>query len=79
MNPWPFPDTIKNARVMVFVDGENLAVRYGKLLGDKPPCSHVTYEPNVFVWSELLNMAHHLTCDLPKSPGNPFSSSTRSA
>ncbi len=64
MNPWPFPPTIKNARVMVFVDGENLAIRYGKLLGGVRPVSHVTYEPNVFVWSELLNMADHVTCEV---------------
>jgi hypothetical protein len=42
---------------MVFVDGENLAVRYGKLLKSmsaEPP-DHVQYEPGVYVWSTGLN------------------------
>jgi len=44
-------------RAMVFVDGENLALRYGNMLtakGVNPP-SHVSYEPNIFVWSTGLN------------------------
>jgi uncharacterized LabA/DUF88 family protein len=42
---------------MLFVDGENLAVRYGNLLqslGQQPP-NHVQYEPRVYVWSRGLN------------------------
>ena len=41
------PDT----RVMVFVDGENLAIRYKAELGDKAPCNHIAYVPDVMVWS----------------------------
>ena len=44
---------------MVFVDGENLAIRYGKKLqkrGDKP-FEHIIYEPNIYVWSKRLNEA----------------------
>lgn len=47
---------------MVFVDGENLAVRYGNLLqsvNTKPP-AHVQYDPGVYVWSrELNNLCYH--------------------
>lgn len=42
---------------MVFVDGENLAIRYGNLLqskGMKAP-GHVFYEPGVYAWSMGLN------------------------
>ena len=42
---------------MVFVDGENLSIRFGKMLnasGRQVP-KHVNYEPNVFVWSVGLN------------------------
>lgn len=42
---------------MVFVDGENLAVRYGNLLRSKSESAptHVIYEPGVYVWSTGLN------------------------
>ena len=62
----PFPDSIKGARVMVFVDGENLAIRYGCVLGGKAPLPHVEYEPDVFVWSKLLNMQHHVSCEVTR-------------
>jgi uncharacterized LabA/DUF88 family protein len=41
------PDT----RVMVFVDGENLAIRYKVQLQAGAPCNHVAYIPDVMVWS----------------------------
>lgn len=40
---------------MMFVDGENLAIRYGALLGNEKPASHVVYEPNIFVWSSYAS------------------------
>ena len=40
---------------MIFVDGENLAIRFGSLLGTSPPESHVSYEKDTYVWSEVLN------------------------
>jgi uncharacterized LabA/DUF88 family protein len=59
------PPYIKqDARVMVFVDGENLAIRYGKILGDQKPQKHITFEPNVFVWSKFANIEHHRNCDV---------------
>jgi len=62
-----------DAPTMVFVDGENLAMRYGALLKERQadPASHIRYEPNVFVWSVWLNnlcvrqrviRKHYYTC-----------------
>jgi len=44
-------------RSMVFVDGENLAIRYGNMVRQesKPTPSHVFYEPDTFVSSTGLN------------------------
>lgn len=61
---YPFPPHIKACRVMYFVDGENLAMRYGALLPPSGPLPHVAYSANTFVWSPLLNMERHTTCDV---------------
>jgi uncharacterized LabA/DUF88 family protein len=51
------PDTLKeSSRLMVFVDGENLAIRYGELIGVNEPDEHVTFERNEFVWSLYCNI-----------------------
>jgi hypothetical protein len=50
-----FPLGMKNARVMIFVDGENLAARYGDLLAGRQPLAHVAYERGVFAWSSYLS------------------------
>ena len=42
---------------MVFVDGENLAIRYGKMLASQQPQNHIRFESNVYVWSAYLNHA----------------------
>jgi uncharacterized LabA/DUF88 family protein len=60
---YPFPEHIKGCRVMVFVDGENLAIRYASMLGSQEPVHHVVHEKGVFVWSRFLNMARHVHCD----------------
>jgi hypothetical protein len=69
-----FPrNTDPTAPTMVFVDGENLAIRYGALLKEhhQELAAHVRYEPNVFVWSVGLNnicvrqrvvRKHYYTC-----------------
>lgn len=50
---------------MFFVDGENLSMRYRDMLGEnKRPCSHVSFEPNVFVWSRILNMTQYRNMDI---------------
>lgn len=46
------------SRVMVFVDGENLAIRYKEELGEKSPVGHIHYEPDVYVWSPYLSRIH---------------------
>jgi hypothetical protein len=38
-------------RIMMFVDGENLAKRYGAMLGGDEPMSHVHYQRDVHIWS----------------------------
>jgi uncharacterized LabA/DUF88 family protein len=43
-------------QIMMFIDGENLAIRYGHLLQDRQPPQHVLYERNVFVWSKHANL-----------------------
>src|SRR5579885_2173458 len=58
----PFPHDIGQCRVMVFVDGEGFACRYGAELGGKAPPKHVKYEPDVFVWSGYLNLKAHVMC-----------------
>ncbi len=45
----------KDHRVMVFVDGENLSIRSGKLLSKEPDPEHVGYEKDVYIWSSILN------------------------
>lgn len=60
----PIPEHIKPCKVMVFVDGENLSIRWKNQLGNLEVPSHVRHEPDVFVWSPLLNMHHHLHCNV---------------
>lgn len=47
---------------MVFVDGENLAIRYGDELKvrDAKPISEVAYDPSVYVWSPRFYNPLHL-------------------
>lgn len=49
------PYTCDLARAMIFVDGENLAIRYGVALSKRTPRPKISYEPNIFVWSPALN------------------------
>jgi uncharacterized LabA/DUF88 family protein len=53
---FPFlSETGGRPRSMVFVDGENLAIRYGNMVQQQTRPKHVVYEPNIFVWSTGLN------------------------
>ena len=56
--PMFFPRTVGSTeRAMVFVDGEGLAIRYGKMLearGATAP-DNTRFEKNVYVWSLSLN------------------------
>jgi uncharacterized LabA/DUF88 family protein len=43
---------------MMFIDGENLAIRYKAELGDREPFGHVAYVPDVMVWSAYASRRH---------------------
>lgn len=47
-------------RVMVFVDGENLAIRYGAMLDGAAPLPHIVYEKDVYVWSRKCNIGERV-------------------
>ncbi len=55
------PYIMDMAKAMYFIDGENLAIRYGAYLKESGfrQASLVDYEPNVFVWSPQLNDDHN--------------------
>ena len=59
------PDNIQpQTKAMIFVDGENLTIRFQELLGEKQPEPHVKYLRDVFVWSRYANIAHHVNCEV---------------
>lgn len=50
---------------MMFIDGENLAIRYAELLTEgKPTQDHVKLEKDVFVWTSYANVRHHERCEV---------------
>ena len=49
---------------MVFIDGENLAIRYAKMQGSTKRAKHIRFEQNVYVWSEYLNLCLHNNCEV---------------
>lgn len=59
-----FPNNIRESRVMIFIDGENLAIRYQEMLGGNSPFDHVNHLTNVFIWSHFLNFETHATCEI---------------
>lgn len=63
MSDIPFPGNLKACRTMVFVDGENLAIRYNDAKGEEPPLSHVCFQKGVYVWSHLLNFGNNKVVD----------------
>jgi|GEM_PF-1226410 len=58
------PNIHGGSKAMMFVDGENLAIRYGEMLGASKPPFHVSFVPNVFVWSTFANAADHTACEI---------------
>ena len=57
MTPLVMYTGLDGIRAMIFVDGENLAIRYGATLkarAETPP-DHVSYMPDVYVWTKSLN------------------------
>jgi hypothetical protein len=52
-----YPFVHESARGYVFVDGEDLAMRYGEMLGGVPPPQNMEswYRPDVAVWAQELS------------------------
>jgi len=59
------PDSLRgHTRAMVFVDGENLAIRYKAWLAGAQPEKHVCFLQDVYVWSRFANIPHHSHCEV---------------
>ena len=58
-----------NSRFMVFVDGENLAIRYKNFIDSNNQSipDHVKYERDVYVWTQYANRHTHRDCALVRS------------
>jgi hypothetical protein len=50
--------TRAETRIMMFTDGENLAKRYGAILGEDAPMSHFHYQRDVYVWSPYASRSN---------------------
>lgn len=63
MNGLLLPFTCDNARAMYFVDGENLAIRYGAAIKelDASPRHGTIHLPDILVWNPILNRQSHET------------------
>ena len=61
----PYPTRTSGNRVMVFVDGENLAARYGSVLGEDNPQPHV--RRSVVCFGSVIKPQHY------PYEGRPFS------
>ncbi len=48
----------------MFVDGENLTMRFAEMLGTKQQPPHVAFLKDVFVWSRLANAGEHVACEI---------------
>ena len=59
------PDNLKaHTKAMMFVDGENLTIRYKNKLGNDTPMDHVKYLENIYVWSNFANIINHINCEV---------------
>jgi hypothetical protein len=64
-NYYYLPENVHaGTKAMMFIDGENLAIRYGEMLGSANPQPHVAYLPDVFVWSRHANAGKHVACEI---------------
>src|SRR5437763_4858767 len=57
-------NTHAGAKAMMFVDGENLAIRFGQILGENSEQPHVVFERNVYVWTRFANIRGHTACEI---------------
>ena len=62
-----FPRNLGNTRVMIFVDGENLAIRYGAMLENDEPYRHVHFKKDTYVWSDYLNIPNQKGIEVIRS------------
>lgn len=54
-----FPSSVRQStRVMMFIDGENLAKRYAAMRGEERQRIHVSFMKDVYVWSPLANRSN---------------------
>jgi uncharacterized LabA/DUF88 family protein len=64
--PKVFPASYQNnARVMIFVDGENLSIRFKSFIDSEKLSKlkdHIGYEKDVYVWSPYLNLQNQSAC-----------------
>lgn len=51
-------------RAMMFIDGENLAIRYKNILGSNAPRPDVEHEADIFVWNVKANVLDHNACEI---------------
>jgi len=62
------PDNLKaHTKAMMFIDGENLAIRYKELLKEVPDfkqLDHVSHREDVYVWSSYANIPNHVHCEV---------------
>ncbi len=45
-----------STKIMLFIDGENFAIRYKQVLNGAAPLDHVTFEPDIYIWSSHLTL-----------------------
>jgi uncharacterized LabA/DUF88 family protein len=60
MNGELYPAVFRDSQAMLFVDGENFAMRFGEMLGDRhlnalQVSGGLWYEPDVALWAQNLN------------------------
>jgi uncharacterized LabA/DUF88 family protein len=62
------PDSLKaHTKAMMFIDGENLAIRYKELLNDNElfkVLPHVKYREDTYIWSHYANIPNHVHCEV---------------
>jgi hypothetical protein len=49
---------------MMFVDGENLVMRWQKGLEEQEKPPHISHEEDVYVWSQYLNARNQTKCNI---------------
>ena len=59
------PDNLKShTKAMMFIDGENLAIRYKNRLGEAQSQPYVNFLNDIYVWSRYANIPHHSHCEV---------------